>query len=296
MGRGWPAPGSLQPLIPKMSVSHTQNHGPTAHPTYEGCKKAPTGSSLDNEDERNAHSKAMVVRLVQYSLTKAFCVALVIVLSAVWWLPGRQVPPPSGHISTTAVAIPATLNHARAPTSSLLEVFQMHPPVLMVARSDAPETTDDSIDSGSGIPGDDHPACSKVLAVHSFGFSYGEPFIGNYTPPKCEFNKVVWNLTVVSAGKQFDRLGIVYLGDIEVLRTSTAEPTTDGIVWTYLKVSRISEPDRLRPADFVGHDELSVPVQAGAEADLRLGEPDQRSLHSRLQRNPHSRVSYCKGK
>ena len=43
------------------------------------------------------------------------------------------------------------------------------------------------------------------------------------------------NFTVTSAGRQFDRLGIMYLGDIEVFRTSTAEPTATGIIWTYTK-------------------------------------------------------------
>lgn len=43
------------------------------------------------------------------------------------------------------------------------------------------------------------------------------------------------NLTVTSRGRQFDRLGLMYLGDIEVFRTSTAEPTSNGIVWTYIK-------------------------------------------------------------
>jgi hypothetical protein len=76
-----------------------------------------------------------------------------------------------------------------------------------------------------------------VLVVHSFAYSYGQPFISSYAPPECKFNRVTWNLTVVSAGRQFDRLGIVYLGDIEVFRTSTAEPTANGIRWTYLKVS-----------------------------------------------------------
>jgi hypothetical protein len=43
------------------------------------------------------------------------------------------------------------------------------------------------------------------------------------------------NFTVTSKGRQFDRLGLMYLGDIEVFRTSTAEPTANGIVWTYIK-------------------------------------------------------------
>lgn len=42
-------------------------------------------------------------------------------------------------------------------------------------------------------------------------------------------------LTVTSRGRQFDRLGLMFLGDIEVFRTSTAEPTKDGIIWTYVK-------------------------------------------------------------
>lgn len=54
-------------------------------------------------------------------------------------------------------------------------------------------------------------------------------------PPECDFDTVRINLTVTSKGKQFDRLASLYLGDAEVFRTSTAEPTTRGIVWTYIK-------------------------------------------------------------
>lgn len=43
------------------------------------------------------------------------------------------------------------------------------------------------------------------------------------------------NFTVTSRGRQFDRLALMYFNDTEVFRTSTAEPTANGIVWTYLK-------------------------------------------------------------
>lgn len=43
------------------------------------------------------------------------------------------------------------------------------------------------------------------------------------------------NLTITSRGRQFDRLALMYFGDTEVWRTSTAEPTVDGIIWTYEK-------------------------------------------------------------
>lgn len=44
------------------------------------------------------------------------------------------------------------------------------------------------------------------------------------------------NFTVVSKGRQFDRLALMYFGDTEVWRTSTAEPSkSQGIRWTYMK-------------------------------------------------------------
>lgn len=57
-------------------------------------------------------------------------------------------------------------------------------------------------------------------------------------------------MTVTSAGRQFDRLGAIYFGDIELWRTSTAEPTKNGIYWTYIKdmswaLSLMKEPQKL---------------------------------------------------
>ena len=70
---------------------------------------------------------------------------------------------------------------------------------------------------------------------HTFANSYGAPFVSSYKPPPCEFNRVTINFTVVVKGRQFDRLGIMYLGDVEVFRTSTSEPSPNGITWSYVK-------------------------------------------------------------
>ncbi|KAL4808559.1 peptide N-acetyl-beta-D-glucosaminyl asparaginase amidase A-domain-containing protein [Aspergillus unguis] len=101
------------------------------------------------------------------------------------------------------------------PTSAILEVFQVYQPP-----------------SGSGS---DAGNVHVLLLGHVFGNSYGQPFVGYYDPPACKFDTVRMNLTVTSNGRQFDRLASMYLGDMEVFRTSTAEPTTDGIIWTYIK-------------------------------------------------------------
>lgn len=86
--------------------------------------------------------------------------------------------------------------------------------------------------------------------IHTFASSYGQPFVGEYSPPNCEFNRITINFTVTSAGRQFDRLAVMYLGDTEIFRTSTAEPTKDGIIWTYAKdmsayVSLFNSPQKI---------------------------------------------------
>lgn len=77
--------------------------------------------------------------------------------------------------------------------------------------------------------------CQVKLMEYSFANSYGRPFVGPYSPPDCDFNRVVLNFTSRSIGRQFDRLAVMYLNDTEIWRTSTAEPTSTGIFWNYKK-------------------------------------------------------------
>ncbi|KAJ5536840.1 hypothetical protein N7513_010026 [Penicillium frequentans] len=97
------------------------------------------------------------------------------------------------------------------------EVFQVYQPVSFISHGA----------SGCDI--------DVLLMDYEFGESYGVPYVGSYTPPSCKFDTVRINMTVTSRGTQYDRLALMYLGDAEVFRTSTAEPTSTGIVWTYIK-------------------------------------------------------------
>ncbi|EGO61434.1 hypothetical protein NEUTE1DRAFT_128035 [Neurospora tetrasperma FGSC 2508] len=117
-----------------------------------------------------------------------------------------------------------------AAEKTVLRNFEVAPPVLM------PYGPADS-DGTTPIPaGSTQEACTVLLMRHDFAFSYGVPYIGDYTPPSCKFNRIVMNFTVVSEGRQYDRLALMYLGDTEVWRTSTAEPVAPpGIRWEYLK-------------------------------------------------------------
>ncbi|KAI1388635.1 uncharacterized protein F4822DRAFT_252040 [Hypoxylon trugodes] len=89
----------------------------------------------------------------------------------------------------------------------------------------------------------DNPACRQVLFEHDFGSSYGAPYVGAYSPPNgCNFTTIIFNISVVSSGQQYDRLATLWLGDIEIWRTSTAMPIQSGIHWSFQKDMTIWHP------------------------------------------------------
>ncbi|MFE9371117.1 peptide-N4-asparagine amidase [Streptomyces sp. NPDC006711] len=74
------------------------------------------------------------------------------------------------------------------------------------------------------------------------------PYRGGYAPPKgCgdRWSKVVLRLDGKVKGRQYDRLGYLHVGGVEVLRTSTPEPSAEGIAWNVEKdVTRYSSTFR----------------------------------------------------
>ncbi|KAJ2900986.1 peptide N-acetyl-beta-D-glucosaminyl asparaginase amidase A-domain-containing protein [Zalerion maritima] len=131
---------------------------------------------------------------------------------------------------TTTAGFPAQ----STPSRTVLECFQVSQPVISPpAQSQSPGGDQEGDVEGSAEEGS---CCTVTLMEHKFGNSYGQPFAGKFSPPPCPFNRVTINFTAVSVGRQFDRLALMYLGDVEVWRTSTAEPTVPpGIRWEYHK-------------------------------------------------------------
>ncbi|KAJ6092922.1 hypothetical protein N7486_008211 [Penicillium sp. IBT 16267x] len=126
-----------------------------------------------------------------------------------------QIPTVSSSPSRVGAVERSSLDTSDA--TGLQEVFQVYQPVSFTSHGA----------SGCDI--------DVLLMDYEFGESYGVPYVGSYTPPSCKFDTVRINMTVTSRGTQYDRLALMYLGDAEVFRTSTAEPTSTGIVWTYIK-------------------------------------------------------------
>ncbi|MET7697981.1 peptide-N4-asparagine amidase [Streptomyces sp. NPDC005485] len=91
-------------------------------------------------------------------------------------------------------------------------------------------------------------SCEVTLAQAQFrDFT---PYKGTYAPPDgCgdRWSKVVLRLDGKVKGRQFDRLGYLHVGGVEILRTSTPEPSPDGIEWSVEKdVTRYGDTFRHR--------------------------------------------------
>ncbi|MDF2272801.1 peptide-N4-asparagine amidase A [Streptomyces coacervatus] len=77
---------------------------------------------------------------------------------------------------------------------------------------------------------------SCTVTVAQAQFKDFTPYSGTYTPPNdCgtpgSWSKVVLRMDGSVAGRQYDRLGYLDIGGVQVLRTSTPEPSPQGIDW-----------------------------------------------------------------
>ncbi|KAI8989648.1 peptide N-acetyl-beta-D-glucosaminyl asparaginase amidase A-domain-containing protein [Trametes punicea] len=102
----------------------------------------------------------------------------------------------------------------------------------------------------------DAKQCTIQILQRTFGFSFGLAEVVQYTPPTdCgppgSWAGISLNFTVTSNGTQFDRLGIFTFQNVEIWRTSTPEPTLDGIIWTYLKDVTRYIPLFAKPGTFI---------------------------------------------
>lgn len=100
------------------------------------------------------------------------------------------------------------------------------------------------------VPVPDTKHCSVTIVDH--GFAGYDPYRSSYAPPAdCAgpWAKVVLRMDGAVKGRQYDRIGDLSVGGVTFLRTSTPEPSTDGIAWhvekdvtDYASVLRTDQP------------------------------------------------------
>ncbi|KAK2982491.1 hypothetical protein RJ640_026334 [Escallonia rubra] len=84
------------------------------------------------------------------------------------------------------------------------------------------------------------PSCPHLALRHNFGDTVGRPPVSVPYSPCCIATTPTWSHVVLEfrascKGDQYDRIAAVWLAGAELLRTSTAEPTEDGIFWSVQK-------------------------------------------------------------
>ncbi|BFV55747.1 hypothetical protein KCMC57_up08510 [Kitasatospora sp. CMC57] len=107
------------------------------------------------------------------------------------------------------------------------------------AQADFGSDYHDPVSAAQPLTRPDTRSCSvEVMHERAFRNGYGNPadtpYAGSLTPPAdCAgpWSKVVLDLHGSVAGRQFDRLFTVRVGGVEVLMSSTPEPSQDGIEW-----------------------------------------------------------------
>ncbi|KAJ7709902.1 peptide N-acetyl-beta-D-glucosaminyl asparaginase amidase A-domain-containing protein [Mycena rosella] len=102
----------------------------------------------------------------------------------------------------------------------------------------------------------DAQQCTIQILQRDFANSFGDAEVVQYTPPTdCgepgSWAGVTLNFTVTSNGTQFDRLAIFTFQNVEIWRSSTPEPTTAGIIWTYVKDVTRYTPLFAKPGTFI---------------------------------------------
>jgi len=113
---------------------------------------------------------------------------------------------------------------ANDPNSSIQnnQVTQAIPPVRTVIEVLPPSYT--------GVTGE---PCVVSLLTHTFGFSYTAPNVTTFEATTCSKDYSVvylkWS-AFCNSGRQFDRFGAVWINGVELLRTTTAEPSSNQAV------------------------------------------------------------------
>ena len=108
----------------------------------------------------------------------------------------------------------------------------------LAPASAATPATQNPVTAGPPIARPTTASCSATILQNASFKSGYTPAFGKFMPPAgcpSPWAKVVLDWTGSVAGNQFDRIGAIWLGRTEVLRTSTPEPPGQGITWHVAK-------------------------------------------------------------
>ncbi|CAO2205199.1 unnamed protein product [Urochloa humidicola] len=151
---------------------------------------------------------------------------------------------PSAAISSILLLLLALLHSAAATAAAGRHRHRLGASLLAAPpNASQPPTTYFEVDRPIRPPRGSAGPCSTLLLSGTFGATYGRPPVtAPYAPPAClaasragsgaALALAVLEWSADCRGRQFDRIFGVWLSGAEILRSCTAEPRPNGILWT----------------------------------------------------------------
>ncbi|KAG9138784.1 hypothetical protein Leryth_007422 [Lithospermum erythrorhizon] len=112
------------------------------------------------------------------------------------------------------------------------------PPLLHQNATDPPPPPQYNFEVTQPLPTTSlTPSCTLALISHNFSYTYDQPPVTiPYSPPEnCTWSNATIEFSVSSKGTQHARIASIWLAGAELLRTSTAKPTENGVFWKTTK-------------------------------------------------------------
>jgi len=149
------------------------------HPT----KTTPTIAKLSRQTRDHDYEYLSTSNLhrTSYGFRSSFIVAAFALISlyiSIMTFPSLCTSVRNLASSSANSAFSKLTKHAAATAIPFLQVFQVYPPVLIANSGGALELTDGPINASVATLHSNTSSCEETLVVHSFAYSYGQPFIG----------------------------------------------------------------------------------------------------------------------
>lgn len=140
------------------------------------------GTSINNRHATAGQGKRPRNCKLLASALAGCCVALLWVFGGCFIF-GKSVATDISPIASYILVKNAVHAVVAAPTSAVLECFQVYPPVLFPTAGDNTVSSDGLENTNSIATADATRSCQVLLMEHSFGYSYGIPFVGELPSP-----------------------------------------------------------------------------------------------------------------
>ncbi|CCE84013.1 Piso0_004613 [Millerozyma farinosa CBS 7064] len=192
------------------------------------------GERQDLSEKKARHEQDMRAKRRRWTRFVFFVIVLMSLSATMFIMSDKKAP-----VAKSAIK-PLVVKHSEAHKENGIDRPPCHhrEPLLVSRQGKDPQGNQILQVSDTNMPPTWYgaPVYSTLLHNHTFGNSWNSPSVATIKPPQgVSFNRVVLTLNTTVSGVQFDRLGHIFLGGVEIWRSSTIEPGGNTVYSTFRK-------------------------------------------------------------